>query len=215
MRISELSRRSGVSVPTIKYYIREELLPGGRLTSPNQADYDEQHLRRLRLIRALIGVRGLSVDATRQVLSALAEQQSSQHIVLGLALGVIPAAGPDRAAAEREPTEHEPTKQDGAVDALMRELGWRVYDGSPARAVLADTLASLQEFGVALDWTGLLPYARLAEQTARLDLDALEGAPDPLEMAERAVVLTALLEPALLALRRLAQEDESARRHGG
>jgi DNA-binding transcriptional MerR regulator len=208
MRISELSRRSGVSVPTIKYYIREELLPAGRLTSPNQADYDEQHLRRLRLIRALIGVRGLSVDATRQVLGALAEQQASPHLVLGLALGVIPAATADEA-------REEPTEQDGAVDALVRELGWQVYEGSPARAVLARTLVGLQEFGVALDWSVLLPYARLAEQTARLDLDALEGAPDPLEMAERAVVLTTLLEPALMALRRLAQEDESARRHGG
>ncbi|SEM52671.1 MerR family transcriptional regulator [Streptacidiphilus jiangxiensis] len=209
MRISELSRRSGVSVPTIKYYIREELLPAGRLTSPNQADYDEQHLRRLRLIRALIGVRGLSVDATRQVLGALAEQQASPHLVLGLALGVIPPAEGEGTAAEA------PTEQDGAVDALVRELGWQVYEGSPARAELARTMAGLREFGVALDWTGLLPYARLAEQTARLDLDALEGAPDPLEMAERAVVLTTLLEPALMALRRLAQEDESARRHGG
>ncbi len=27
MRISELSRRSGVSIPTIKYYLRDGLLP--------------------------------------------------------------------------------------------------------------------------------------------------------------------------------------------
>ncbi|MEU8976116.1 MerR family transcriptional regulator [Streptomyces monashensis] len=212
MRISELSRQSGLSVPTIKYYIREELLPAGRLTSPNQADYDEQHLRRLRLIRALIGVRGLSVEATRQVLGALAQQQATPHLVLGLALGVIPPADQAATPAQEVPFQ-EPREQDHAVEALVRELGWQVYEGSPARAVLADTLASLQDFGVALDWTGLLPYARLAEQTARLDLDALEGAPDPLEMAERAVVLTRLLEPALLALRRLAQESESARRH--
>src|SRR2546430_1153453 len=29
MRMGELSRRSGVSVPTIKYYLREGLLPAG------------------------------------------------------------------------------------------------------------------------------------------------------------------------------------------
>ena len=53
MRIAELSRDSGVPVPTIKYYVREGLLPPGELTSPNQAQYDASHLRRLRLIRAL------------------------------------------------------------------------------------------------------------------------------------------------------------------
>ncbi len=46
MRISELSRRSGVSIPTIKYYLRDGLLPAGRATAANQADYDEDHLRR-------------------------------------------------------------------------------------------------------------------------------------------------------------------------
>jgi DNA-binding transcriptional MerR regulator len=40
MRIAELSRRSGVSVPTIKYYLREGLLPPGERTSPNQALYN-------------------------------------------------------------------------------------------------------------------------------------------------------------------------------
>ncbi|WP_055494964.1 MerR family transcriptional regulator [Streptomyces sp. TP-A0356] len=203
MRISELSRKSGVSVPTIKFYIREELLPAGRLTSATQAEYDEQHLRRLRLIRALIGMRGLSVEATRQVLKALSEEQSSPHLVLGLALGAI--------RLSEEPTEE--SEQLAAVDALIHELGWQVHKDAPARGVLAETLASLQQFGMAPDWQALLPYARLAEDTARLDLDQLDGVTDPLELAERAVVLTTLLEPALMALRRLAQEHESAQRH--
>ncbi|MEU3980419.1 MerR family transcriptional regulator [Streptomyces sp. NPDC026672] len=203
MRISELSRKSGVSVPTIKYYIREELLPAGRLVSATQAEYDEQHLRRLRLIRALIGARGLSVEDTRKVLGALSAEQSHPHIVLGLALGAIRL--PDEPAEEPE--------QLAAVNALLDELGWQVHDVASARGVLAGTLATLQQFGIAMDWRTLLPYARLAERTARLDLDQLEGVSEPLELAERAVVLTALLEPALLALRRLAQEHESARRY--
>ncbi len=41
MRVAELSRRSGVSVASIKYYLREGLLPPGELTSPNQAHYGE------------------------------------------------------------------------------------------------------------------------------------------------------------------------------
>jgi DNA-binding transcriptional MerR regulator len=203
MRLSDLSRRSGVSVTTIKYYLREGLLPPGRQLSATQAEYDEQHLRRLRLIRALIGVRGLSVSTTRDVLRALEEHTGDTHILLGLALGAIRIAQ-EPAADAPEPAE---------VDALIKELGWQVHESAPARDTLAETLTSLRNLGSPMDWRALLPYARLAERTATVDLDQLEGIDDPLEMAERALLVTVLLEPALLALRRMAQENESARRH--
>jgi DNA-binding transcriptional MerR regulator len=203
MRISELSRRSGVSVTTIKYYLREGLLPPGRQTAATQAEYDDQHLRRLRLIRALTGVRGLSVSTTREVLDALAEHTGDMHRLLGLALGSVRVGG--------EPAEDAP--ETAEVEALVKELGWHVHEAAPARGTLAETLASLRALGVPLDWQTLLPYARLAERTAALDLDQLDGITDPLETAERALLLTVLLEPALMALRRLAQENESARRH--
>ncbi|MCC9709697.1 MerR family transcriptional regulator [Streptomyces sp. MNU76] len=205
MRISELSRRSGVSVATIKYYLREGLLPAGRQISATQAEYDESHVRRLRLIRALIGVRGLSVSTTRELLGALAEHTGDTHLQLGLALGAIRLA--------EEPAEAP--SETGNVDALVEELGWNVHEAAPARAVLAETLSTLRTLGAPLDWQVLLPYARLAERTATLDLDQLDGIEDPLEAAERALLLTVLLEPALLALRRMAQENESARRYAG
>ncbi|RAC11977.1 MerR family transcriptional regulator, partial [Burkholderia multivorans] len=55
MRISELSRRSDVPVATIKYYLREGLLPAGERTSATQAVYTDAHVNRLALIRALLG----------------------------------------------------------------------------------------------------------------------------------------------------------------
>jgi len=203
MRISDLSRRSGVSVTTIKYYLREGLLPPGRQTAATQAEYDDQHLRRLRLIRALTGVRGLSVSTTREVLDALGEHAGDTHTLLGLTLGSVRVG--------EEPAEDAP--EAGEVRALVEELGWDVHESAPARATLAETLSTLRSLGVPVDRRTLLPYARLAERTAELDLDQLEGIADPLEAAERALLLTVLLEPALMALRRLAQENESARRH--
>ncbi|MFD9276229.1 MerR family transcriptional regulator [Streptomyces mirabilis] len=205
MRMSELSRLSGVSVTTIKYYLREGLLPAGRQLSATQAEYDGNHLRRLRLIRALTGVRGLSVSTTREVLGALAEHTGDTHRLLGVTLGSI---GPVEESAEDSAERAE-------VDALVEELGWDVHKSAPARATLAETLGSLRGLGVPLDRGALVPYARLAEGTAALDLDQLDGIDDPLELAERALLLTVLLEPALMALRRMAQENESARRHGG
>lgn len=84
MRISELARRSGVSVPTIKYYLRNGLLPSGLITARNQAIYNDTHLRRLRLVRTLREIGGLSVPATRNVLAAL--RRSDAPVVEALSI---------------------------------------------------------------------------------------------------------------------------------
>ncbi|MEU0680071.1 MULTISPECIES: MerR family transcriptional regulator [Streptomyces] len=219
MRISELSRRSGVSIPTIKYYLRDGLLPAGRPTAANQAEYDEDHVRRLRLIRSLIGVRGLSVSATKDVLAAVDEQQGDVHLLLGLVLGALPVE-----RSGRPPRRDDAAERAGAgaaagdaaedVAALTAEMGWKTSPNPPAAQVVAETLETMRALGVDYDWRSLVPYAELADRAARLDLDQLRDAGDPLQQAERAVLLTVLLEPALLALRRLAQEHHSALRFG-
>ncbi|MGA5186933.1 MerR family transcriptional regulator [Streptomyces griseoincarnatus] len=219
MRISELSRRSGVSIPTIKYYLRDGLLPAGRPTAANQAEYDEEHVRRLRLIRSLIGVRGLSVSATRDVLAAVDEQQGDVHLLLGLVLGALPverSGRPPRRDGDAEPDGAGATAGDMAEDvaALTAEMGWRKSPNPPAAQVVTETLETMRALGMDYDWRSLVPYAELADRAARLDLDQLRDAGDPLQQAERAVLLTVLLEPALLALRRLAQEHHSALRFG-
>ncbi|MFJ9111553.1 MerR family transcriptional regulator [Streptomyces sp. NPDC102283] len=214
MRISELSRRSGVATATIKYYLREGLLPPGRATAATQAEYGEVHVRRLRLIRALIGVRGLTVSAAKDVLDVVNEGEADTHELLGLVFGIRP---PAEGGAADGATDGAADGATGGgvreVDDLIAEMGWTVSEHNPARETITQTLHTLNSLGMDYGWRALLPYAALAEQTATLDLDQLQGPDDPLEKAERAVLLTVLLEPALLALRRLAQEAESTVRH--
>ncbi|MEU2508431.1 MerR family transcriptional regulator [Streptomyces sp. NPDC007863] len=216
MKVSELSRRTGVQVPLIKYYLREGMLPPGRATAANQADYGEDHVRRLRLIRTLIGTRGLSAGATKEILDAITAGQEDLHQVLGIVLGVRPAkgAGPEPAA---DPAQGPDENPEGLAEArgLIDAMGWDVSPGNPATRTLAEVLAALDHLGAGVDWHSLLPYARLADDMAELDLRQLDGGDDPLAQAERAVLVTVLLEPALLALRRLAQEDKSSRLFGG
>lgn len=71
LAISELSKATGVPLATVKYSLREGLLPAGRATGATQAQYDESHVIRLRLARSLVQVGGLSVAAARDVLAAL------------------------------------------------------------------------------------------------------------------------------------------------
>jgi AcrR family transcriptional regulator/predicted DNA-binding transcriptional regulator AlpA len=53
MIISELSKASGVSVPTILYYIREEILPPPLKTAKTRAYYSQTHLEGIMRIRKM------------------------------------------------------------------------------------------------------------------------------------------------------------------
>ncbi|GGZ03558.1 MerR family transcriptional regulator [Streptomyces poonensis] len=210
MKISELSRRSGVSIPTIKYYLRDGLLPQGQATAANQADYSEEHLRRLRLIRTLIGVRRLSVSAVKEILSAITEE-GDLHQIFGIVIEARPAKLQDKQKQEEAAAQRE--ESPGVTDAhkLISKMGWDVSPSTAALYALGDVLDALNDLDSDIDWQSLLPYARLADRISELDVEKMHGTSGLLELAERAVLVSVLLEPALLALRKLAQEDKSAR----
>ncbi|MET9430174.1 MerR family transcriptional regulator [Streptomyces sp. NPDC003036] len=208
MRVGELSRRTGVSVPTIKYYVREGLLPAGRLTSPNQASYDETHERRLRLVRALIDVGGMSVAALREVLDAIDDTEQPVHKVLGEATHRLAA----KSGGEVDP-ELEAARE--TAQELVAERGWRVGDDNPGLDVLAGALAALRRVGHAgFLQQNLDTYADAAERVAAVDLAYVAGGVKREDLVESAVIGTVLGEAVFAALRRLAHVDASARRYG-
>ncbi|MFE4617711.1 MerR family transcriptional regulator [Streptomyces sp. NPDC056747] len=207
MRISDLSRLSGTPVGTIKYYLREGLLPPGRQLGATLSLYGDEHLRRLRLIRALTARGGLSIAATRDVLTAMDEPLDPLAT-----LGVVHYALPTPVdAAETDAVDEQASR----VDELVRAMGWDVSEGSPHRRALAASLMDLGRIGADYSTEDLLPYAELAAAAAKLDLDrikAFDNSEDRFELAEHAAVVVLLLEPVLAVLRRLAQEDEARRR---
>ena len=79
MRLAELSERSGVSAAMIKYYLRQGMLAPGRKVGATTAEYDESHLRRLRLVRALIEV-GRLPSAKADKMAAVALHGREQHV---------------------------------------------------------------------------------------------------------------------------------------
>ena len=217
MRISELSRRSGVPVATIKYYRREGLLPEGRALNPTAVEYDEEHVQRLRLIRSLIQLGGLSVARTREVLEAV-EQPLDAFETLAVVHHALPVPSAETSGKGGE--GHEGAAEEAAsggaverVEAVIESMGWQISDASPHRPALAESLAALTRLGTDYTADDLIPYARLATSTADLDFAQLEGIEDQIALAERAVVLSVLFEPVVRLLRRLAQEDANHRRH--
>lgn len=207
MRMAELSARSGVPIPTIRYYLREGLLPAGELTSPNQAVYDDSHVRHLKLIRALIEVGGLSIAAVRDVQAFIAAKDGDLFATLG---GVQYALTP-----RREPEDDDAARAARArVDKLLDERGWVIRDNNPARAALADVIATLDRVGEHAVVARLDDYADAVRTLAVPEVDDLLRR-DSAEAAAEGVIAYDVLGDALIsALRRLAQEDETARRLG-
>jgi DNA-binding transcriptional MerR regulator len=205
MRIAELSRRSGVPVPTIKYYVRERLLAPGKLTSPNQAQYDDTHVRRLRLIRALVDVGDLSIAETRDVLATIDSPGRTLHKTLGTAQHAVTPS------FERTADEESWAVATRQVEELVRRRGWQVTSASPAWELLTQVLATFHELGQD-DLAALLDdYADAAERLAEVEVGAVLSRPDLESMLEGVVIGTTLGDSLLAALRRLAQANVSAR----
>lgn len=205
MRISELSDRSGVALATIKYYLREGLLHQGEQVAATRAIYDDSHLRRLRLIRALLEIGRLPVAAIKQVIDAVEDESLPVHQMLGTAQYAL---GP---AVEPEPSDDWQAAR-AEADHLIDERGWTIAPDAPTRNELAQTLVTLRRLGMSTD---LSRYAETAGWLAAAELDALR-LDGPRESAVEAVVLgTVLYGRAFDALRRLAHESESARRLAG
>jgi DNA-binding transcriptional MerR regulator len=171
MRISVLASQTGVPVATIKFYLRENLLHEGVRTAATQAQYDESHVARLRLIRALLGPGGLSVAAAHRVIQAIEEPPESLHELLGVAATAL--AGPS----------------------------------------LEDALQALDEAGFALAEGALEVYTDHMRQIAQFEIDNLPTE-SPTAAVRYVVLGTVLVEPLILALRRIAEAEASARRFG-
>jgi DNA-binding transcriptional MerR regulator len=203
--MAELSSRSGVPAPTIRFYLREGLVEPGRLTSPNQAVYGESHVRRLRLVRALLEIGGLSVEAARAVIAAMESKSGNDFAVLGqVQYGLSPA----RRSSASESTGDALDE----VDALIARQGWRVRAPNPARQSLAEVLTTLQAIGRTEILDAVDDYARAADELARREVDELLDI-DGDEARAEAVIAAAVLGDAMLsALRRLAQESTLASR---
>jgi DNA-binding transcriptional MerR regulator len=201
MRMSELSRTTDTPVATVKYYLREGLIPPGIRTSPNQAQYGDAHVRRIRLVRALLGPGGLDVATARGVIAAIDSDLPLPHVfgVAQQAASVhVDERDLDAAALER-------------ADDLLGDFA--IHPDNPGRAATAAVLRAFDSVGQrdADDW--YRRYVDAALLVAEADLDLVERRTTRDEKAETVVVGTALGDALFAALRRAAQEHVSTTRY--
>jgi len=197
MLMSELSHRTGVPVATVKFYLRERLLPAGIALGRTRADYDETHVARLRLVRALVEVGGMPLQRVREVLAVLEDETRGVGEALAEIHPQLSPMVPDPPVAQRDRVAH-----------LIDDLGWADdADGAHARA-LADGLAHLEAAGLPLGDERLRLYAAAALDIGRAEFSGMPHEDRP-GAVTYAVIGTLLAEPVILALRRMAHEHLS------
>ncbi|TQC48433.1 MerR family transcriptional regulator [Rhodococcus sp. WS4] len=203
MRVSELVARTGVPLATVKYYLREGLLMPGEATSATQARYGEEHVQRLGLVKALAGA-GLPIPRIREILRLVNHPDGSLFEVLGQAIAQLPPYL-DTPAGTGDVDEFPRAR------AVLDRLG-QVYDPRyVAVGQLERALEGLEEAGVPMTDERLEAYGRHVRGIAEIDIGLMPttSAEDAIRYA---VLGTAIYEPVIAAMRRLAHQDVAQKR---
>ncbi len=201
MKISELSERSGLSIATVKYYIRERLVPPGERAARNQAAYSEAHLERLKIVRALREDAGLSVREIGRVIGAM---ETGRGDAGSDDLASLPASAGDRGSPAYRAAW-------ATVQGIARDMGWLVDERDALAGDLIQALLTIQR-AWPFDTPGgqILRYARAVKEIARFELpENWDPAGAPAASIQYAVLGTYLFEPLLLAMRRLAHRERA------
>jgi DNA-binding transcriptional MerR regulator len=201
VKVSELAKRADIRLSAVKFYQREGLLPEGVRSAPNQVEYGETHVKRVRLIRALLETGGLSIAATKEVLRAVDTAGISMADTFSVAQQ---AMSTPRTAASVPSSESR-----DRVIQLAQSQGWNFFLENPGIDAAARALDGLRAINFTLTDDYLTAYASAASTAAAADLQALTALSDPDELTELMVVGSILGDPLFAGLRRIAHENST------
>ncbi len=199
MRISELATATDVPVATLKYYLREGVLPPGEARTRTSADYGQEHVERVRLVRALTGVGGLSLATTRRVLAEIETPGTSRTDVMGAAQRAL--LGEEYVPDPGEGGALQPTSR---ARAWLAQQGWQVHPADPAIDELDVAWEACEAADLGVDEERMAAYAQAVLRVAAVDLASVPS--DPRGAVRQVVIGTVLVDRVLLLLRRLAQQ---------
>ena len=172
MRLAELCAATGVPSATVKYYLREGLLPAGEWVSARRAEYGPEHVERLRLIRALVDGAQLSIDGVRRIVEAIEQPPPSQHDFFGVAQQAINGPPPEVEVAEE------------TLEALRR-LGWSGCEPL-ALAHLQAALDTASRAGFAVTGERLVAYGQALRRRGAVRPGRADGGPGGPDAERRA-----------------------------
>jgi DNA-binding transcriptional MerR regulator len=206
MLVSELAERAEVPVATVKYYLRAGLLAPGEVTGPRRSEYDEAHLRRLRVLRMLREIGGIPVATLQQIIEAVDDTERSSHDVLCLVADALTDTSEELVAD---------SASESMVDEALAEVGW---SGVRPDAVDRHQLAALvrllgAEGPLSIDSHILGFYVQLADHLCRQEIRFIDPEKDRPGTLEDIVAGEAVFGQVLALLRRMGHEHYHAVGH--
>lgn len=193
-----------MSVASIKFYLREGLLPPGDTSRPHRAYYDESHVRRLSVIRAMRDA-DISIDAMRRAFEAVTAPRADAVDAIAPAIDALAVS---TSAPGVDAILHEARRD---VAELFRRARLSVRDQAGARETAARALASIRRFGFDFTFDELSLYLEMLTPLAHMEIVQNESTrtmllSDKEGSLELAVLGTVLFEPIMIAFRRALHE---------
>jgi len=162
VKLGELSKASGVSRASIKFYLREGLLAPGRKKNATLAHYTPRHLDRLRLIAALRDVVGASLPQIRALTELIDDPEVPLPRVLERAQ--LTGLGEPAGGAEGSPAAGR------RVDEIIAGRNWPDLP-SEARKAVARHLDAMSALGLGVSDGLIEAYVRAAEIAAAAEIN--------------------------------------------
>jgi DNA-binding transcriptional MerR regulator len=203
MQLKELSERTRVSPASIKFYLREGLLPAGRSVHATRSEYSEHHVSRLELIQALRNVVGLPIAKVSSLLRMADDGAPRLELLAAVQRTVL---GLDEVS-----TEHGDLRTPGG-DAVVRFRN-RPDVPSDARNALNAHLSLMESLGVPADNELLDAYSQAVDSIAAVNISATTAPEDVNQLIMTAAVGMHLHGQLVLKLLALAQASHAIRRY--
>jgi DNA-binding transcriptional MerR regulator len=191
MQLRELSTLTGMPIASIKYYLREGILPAGSRVSATRSDYSEAHVRRIKTIQTLRSVNGLSVAQIREIVALVDRGASRVEILRGLQREIQALGGPLPG-------------QTGAGNAVVSQRG-RPDIPTAAQGALEDHLEHMGALGITIPSEALETYSRAVELIANVDVNDAASAEDLDTLVTRSAIGMHMHSQLVLKLLALAQ----------
>ncbi|MDV8146710.1 MerR family transcriptional regulator [Arthrobacter sp. B10-11] len=203
MQLKDLSGHTGVSAASIKYYLREGLLPAGETVHATRAQYSARHVERLGLIQALRRIVGLNIEQIRGILK-MADDGAPRLDLL--------------AAVQRVVLHLDSHAQAGVdagtppADAVVRLRNWPDYP-SDARNALNAHLELMESLNIPVSGEVMDTYSKAMDDVARVDIAATTAPESVDQLILTAAVGMHMHSQLLLKLLALGQASHAIRRY--
>ncbi len=157
LRISELAMRSGVSVSTIKHYVKEGLVPHALKTGRNMAYYDPSCVERIKLIKKIQKERFLPLDVIKRLISS--GDSFGEELEIGKAILKTHRRSPkERSVSESqiEAVTGYPREKIALLEReglVIPEMGGGIKMYDPIDVMIIDVMRRREDAGLPMDYS--------------------------------------------------------------